>query len=232
MSRFSDHPKSDEARQVRQIVGEINQAFLGLTNEYLRGVHTALRTAAGEATRGGAIVRTYRGRTDGVDAGNRTITCRIGSQALDRYRTVIAPDGIELGDYGRNPVILWEHGQDPTRGALPVGKCTSIGCVVGPNGPELIAAAQFFDDDEFEKRLWKRYQDRSMSAWSVNIIPIKEHCGPPTREEIRRRPELADCECMFRRSILGEFSCVAVGGNQEALTLDDARSFARLAFAS
>ena len=38
------------------------------------------------------------------------------------------------------------------------------------------------------------------------------------------RPELADCYMMYRSSDLGEYSAVAVGGNQECLTLTEARS--------
>ena len=180
---------------------------------------------------GSTIVRAYEARADRVDDSRRTIRARIGSACVDRYRTVIDPMGIQLGDYGRNPVVLWEHGRDPARGSMPIGKCTHIGAVVGPNGPEMVAEVSFFRDDEFAETLWRRYRDGDMRAWSVNVVPYPADCSPPTRSEVKARPELAECEMMYRRSGLAEFSAVSVGGNAEALTLDGGRSFGRLAFA-
>lgn len=207
--------RAERLGAIRDMFGDATEVFTGLGLDY----HKMIRAAIGQTTGVGSIIRAYRSRTDGIDVDARTVTCRIGSAALDRYRTVIDPQGIELRDYARNSVVLWEHGRDPARGAMPIGKCVSIGCVIGPDGPELIAKARFFEDDEFSKRLWARYCNRDMSAWSVNVVPTEEHCSPPTRDEIRRRPELASCLMMYRRSVLAEFSAVAVGGNQEALTL-------------
>ena len=51
----------------------------------------------------------------------------------------------------------------------------------------------------------------------MNIVPTEQ--SPPTREEIRARPELADCELIYRKWDLAEYSAVAVPGNADALTM-------------
>jgi hypothetical protein len=173
------------------------------------------------------IVRAYVARVEDVNPRERTMVAKINTGSLDRYRTVIDPRGIDRTNYTRNPVVLWEHGQDPARGAMPIGRNSSIRPAIGPDGPELIAKTQFFEKgkkgDDFTERLWECYRDGDMRAWSVNIIPSPEGCSSPTKDEIRERPELADCWMMYRRSDLAEYSAVAVGGNAEALTCDEAR---------
>jgi hypothetical protein len=208
----------------RETVGQLRQLMAEATADVLIWSDTFKRMCRESVARmaypsGSSVCRAYRSKGTSVEASSRTITCRVGSAALDRYNTVIDPEGVELRDFGRNPVVLWEHGRDPQRGAMPVGTCTSIGVVVGPDGPELIARARFFEGDEFAERLYQRYLRREMAAWSVNVVPKMEFCSPPTREEIRRRPELASCEMMFRKTSLCEFSAVSVPGNQEALSL-------------
>ena len=92
-----------------------------------------------------------------------------------------------------------------------------------PAGRELLAEARFFTD-EFADRLYRMYRDGDLRAWSVRIVPDMQAYSPPTRSEIRARPELADVDCCYRKSDLCEFSAVAVPGNQECLTVSEARS--------
>lgn len=178
------------------------------------------------------VCRAIEARVDDVDVKKRTITARINTPSVDRYRTCILASGMDLDAYRRNPIMMWEHGLCPTRGAMPVGRGDKIWQAIGPNGPELLAQPRWFarsdgKGDEFTERLFALYRSGDLKAFSVRVIP-RAGCGPPTAKEIRARPELADCECMYRSTELAEFSCVAVGGNAECLTLDEARSVLRL----
>lgn len=181
------------------------------------------------------IIRAYRARVDDVNRRERSIVAKINTSCVDYYRTVIDPRGIDLGDdrsgYRGNPVVLWEHGRDPARGSLPVGRNGWVRPAVGPNGPELVAKTGFYEKgkkgDEFTEKLFEMYADEDMRGFSVNVVPDESRSSPPTHDEIRERPELKDCVMMYRGGRLAEYSAVAVPGNPEALTVDEARSVLR-----
>ena len=174
------------------------------------------------------ITRAYLARVDDVIAKERSVVAKINTAALDRFRTTIDPKGVDLSNYNQNRVVLWEHGQDPARGAMPVGRNGWIRPAIGPDGPELIAKTHFHSKesgkgDDFTERLFECYRSGDLKGFSVRVNP-KDNCSPPTAEEIRSRPELADCYMCYRSTDLCEYSAVAVPGNQECLSLSEARS--------
>ena len=174
------------------------------------------------------IVRAYLARVEDVNPKKRTVVGKINTAALDHYGTVIVPRGIELEGYRKNPVVLWSHGMDPARGELPVGRANWVRPAIGPDGPELIAETEFRSDDEFSGTLFEMYREGLLRAFSVRVVPKAGGYGPPKPEEIRERPELADCWMMYRSTRLAEYSCVAVPGNPECLAAEHARSVVAL----
>jgi hypothetical protein len=167
------------------------------------------------------LIRAYEAMVDDVSVQERMVMSRINTGAVDRYKTVIDPMGIDLKAYRSNPVVLWEHGKDPQRGSLPIGKCLGISCVKAKHG-SIIARTQF-GKDEYSQTLFDMYRNESLRGWSINVLPDKAKCSPPTRSELKERPELEECEMMYRSSELAEYSAVAVPGNAETLTLMEQR---------
>ncbi len=104
-----------------------------------------------------SIVRAYLAHVEDVNHRERSVVAKINTSSVDRYRTVIDPRGIALSNYRANPVVLWEHGHDAARGAMPVGRNEWIRPAIGPDGPELIAKtlihAKGAKGDEFTDRL-------------------------------------------------------------------------------
>jgi hypothetical protein len=170
------------------------------------------------------IIRSYTTELDHVDESKRTIGARINVRSIDRYRSVIEPDGGDFADFLRNPVVLLEHGLDPTRGMEPIGTSTMVKAYKGPRGPEIRAITRFHRDDEKAERLFRKYASGEMKGWSIHAQPVREACGRPTRDELRTWPALKDCDVMYRKWKLLEYSAVAVPGNSETLTLEEARS--------
>jgi hypothetical protein len=162
------------------------------------------------------LLRSYEALIDDVVPGERSVVAKINTAAVDRYRTVIDPMGADLESYRKNPVVLWEHGTDVARGALPVGR----NVWVKPRKAEKdLIAKTVFNDDEFSRSLFELYKSGCLRSFSVRALAGRENCSPPTPAEIRARPELAECEWMYRSWELLEYSSVAVPGNQEALAL-------------
>ena len=162
------------------------------------------------------ITRDYAATIEDVSTQERMVTARINTGSIDRFRTVIDPAGGDLTKY--NKVVLWEHGKDPQRGSLPIGKNTWIKRV----GGEIRARTQFGKDD-YSQCLFDMYKDGMLNGWSVNVLPTAGSYGPPTKEERRQRPELERCDTVYRQWELAEYSAVAVPGNSDALTLLESR---------
>jgi hypothetical protein len=168
------------------------------------------------AQAGGLVVRAYEAMIDDVKPGERSVVAKINTNAVDRYRTVIDPMGVKLDAYRKNPVVLWEHGLDPVRGRVPIGR--NIWIKPRKQEGDIIAKTQY-RDDEFSRMIFEMYRDGSLRGFSIGAQDDPSACSPPTAAEVRARPELAECQRIYRSVHLCEYSSVAVGGNPEALAL-------------
>jgi len=171
------------------------------------------------------VTRAFTAQVDDVNASERSIVAKISTGAVDRYNTVFDVRGFSLGSYNQNRVVLFEHGRDPMRGSLPIGKNLWIKAAGMGADAKLIAKTQFKKDD-FSQQLYEAYRDGEMRGWSISAIP--SDYGPPTKEEIRSRPELADVTNIFRSVDLCEYSAVSVPGNPDCLTTEELRSASRV----
>ncbi len=143
-----------------------------------------------------------------VDRAERTIVATVNTGAVDRYRTVIVPEGGRFENYRRNPVVLYNH--DGAR--FPVGKNLWIKA----DKRRILAKTKFLPAgrDELADKVFDLYEAGFLHAWSISFDPID--AGAPTADEIRRRPELAACKQVFRAWDLLEYSCVTIPANPEA----------------
>ncbi len=165
------------------------------------------------------ITRAYEAQVDDVSVTARTITAIINTAAIDRYKTVIDPAGVDIASYQSNPVVLWEHGKDPTRGRVPIGRNLWI----NRRGGKLVAKTEFAKDD-YSQSLFDLYREGFLRGWSIFALPDPKRASRPTKEELRARPELAECEKIYRACQLGEYSGVSIPGNPETLTILAERS--------
>jgi len=174
------------------------------------------------------ITRDFSAMVEDVSTQERMITARINTASIDRFHTVIDPKGIDFTAYKRNPCVLWEHGKDPTRGSLPIGQNKWLKNV----GTEIRARTQFGKDD-YSQALFEMYRDGLLRGWSVRVLPAPGTFGPPTKDEIKARPELSrewkdedghwQCIKIYRKGELAEYSAVAITGNAECLSLLESR---------
>lgn len=167
------------------------------------------------------LSRSYVGEVTETIPGERAVIARVGTGDLDRYQTVIDPAGLDLRAYRANPVVLWEHGRDPARGSMPIGRNKWIKTRRSGNG-DLLARTEFANNEDGQA-FYEAYRDGLLSGWSVSVLPDPDRCSPPTKAELRARPDLAKCQMMYRAGELMEYSAVAVPGNAQALTMLEAR---------
>ena len=162
------------------------------------------------------ITRSYDARIDDVSRDDMSLVAKINTSAIDRFQTVIDPKGGRFANYMRNRVVLWEHGKDPRIGTDPIGRCLWMRHNGGERPTEIRAKTQFLKTDHGRSR-WELYRDGVLNAFSVNILPDHQSSGPPTKEELRSRPELVNCHTIYRTWDLAEYSGTSIPGNADAL---------------
>jgi hypothetical protein len=181
-----------------------------------RGRQETLMAVTGIGIPLGEFTRDISAPVEEVEIRPRAIVCRVGSNELDRYLTVVQPSGIDYAAFNRSGgIVLWQHGKE-ARGSLPVGKSTVR---YRPPPDDDLVGRVVFRDDAFSRELFALYADSSLTGWSLRALPHPQHCGPPSYEEIRQRPDLQRCNTIYRSAEMVELSAVAIPGCRSAVTL-------------
>lgn len=131
-------------------------------------VIAALEAQEGEEDRGGWVGDTYyRGFTADTRQQEQedTVTFQINNDQLDRHGTIIEPGGGDLANFKRNPVVLWDHGMDPTRGSLPIGRAVNV----FERGNSLFAEIQFDTDDDFASKVLRQVKEGITNGTSIGF---------------------------------------------------------------
>lgn len=134
--------------------------------------------------------------------GDRKIDFVISTDTVDRMGDTIAVDGWQLGNYRKNPVVLWAHDSS----AMPVGKASNIRVEDG----KLKATAEFMaaDISAFADSVFRALKGGFLKAVSVGFMPTKYAFS----EEDGRTWGID-----FLEQELLEFSVCPVPANPEAL---------------
>ena len=128
--------------------------------------------------------------------GERAVVAVVNTDAIDRFKTVIDPAGMDRTGFLKNPVVLWEHGKD-----REAGVCRSVAASgSSPARPSaIILAKTVFGEDDFSDSIFRLYQDGTLKGFSIDGLPDAAKCSPPSAEEVRKRPDLVDCRMVYRR---------------------------------
>lgn len=132
-----------------------------------------------------------------TDAKGDEPTIVISTIALDRDRDEVVPEGGDLRDYLRNPVVLYGHATD----RLPVGKTTSLEVVPGRG---IRARWRWLEGDAFADRVRNAFNQGVLRAASIGFLPV---VGEPNGKGGKR----------FTQWHLIEWSLVATPANPGAV---------------
>lgn len=125
----------------------------------------------------------------------------ISTGQVDRYNTTLAPDGWDLKQFRKNPVVLWAH----MRGELPIANSAREFV----EGSKLKAELDWVPADlnPWAGIVKRFYDEEYLHGWSVGFIPTKiENPDAPISETLH-----------FLEQELVEFSAVPVPANPGAL---------------
>lgn len=117
------------------------------------------------------------------------------TSAVDRQGDVVDQKGWELGNFMKNPVLVWAHDYSQ----LPIGKVVSAQVVKGKLVADFVFASQ--EMNPFAQQVKSLYMEGFLNASSVGFIPLERQGNTITKAELL------------------ELSLVPVPANQEALRL-------------
>ena len=130
---------------------------------------------------------------------SRTYTATISTARVDRMGDSISVTGWKLANYKANPVVLFNHAQDP----LPIGRATKVWSDAGR-----LRATFEFSDDADAQRVRKLVDDGFLFSTSVGFDPIAWKFSSAKGREMG---------IDFMEQELLEFSVVGVPANPDAV---------------
>jgi hypothetical protein len=164
------------------------------------------------------LIKYYEAAIQEGPCGPSEAIALITTARVDRDGEVVVPNGIELGNYRRNPIVQWGHAKGlPHEGdaGLPVGK--NLWIKPSRDGYGLVAKHEFDLGHEFSAGICGKIKRGFLSCYSITFQPLEY--GPPTREEIAKNPSWKDAKTIYRKTELIEYSVVAMPANVDAVTL-------------
>lgn len=168
------------------------------------------------------IIRTFDAIVDSVNSDDMSLVARINTSSVDRYKTVIAARGGRFKGWRATGMpVCWEHGKDPRRFTDPIANSRNVWNNGGPLPTEILIQPAFLKDD-FSRQRFEWYRDGVIRGWSVHALPDFNQSGPPTKDELRARPDWSNAHTIYRDWELAEASGTVIPGNVEALTADRA----------
>lgn len=159
------------------------------------------------------LLRSFDAEIENVHEGERSIVARINTNTVDRLRTLIDPLGCDVSHFNKTRSVFWEHGLSTERGTMPIG---SGWAKVRRSERDMIGKTTFARDD-FSQALFDLCKEGHLRSWSIQARKAKS--SPPTAAERRLRPELNECDKIYRSWELAEYSLVSLPGNSDCLTM-------------
>ena len=142
----------------------------------------------------------------------------ISTEAVNSYGTRVLTSGIDLSQYGRNPVLLWMHRRSWEPGAMPIGRMENLRVEDG----KLIGTPVFDGNDPFARQIESKWENGFLRMASAGLVIVETSPDPALAWPGQRRETVT-------RSILEEVSIVDIGANDEALQLWGGEKLLKLA---
>ena len=148
------------------------------------------------------LKKVFNSEIKSIDENEMELTALISTNAIDRYREVVDPSGMDAKHYRKNPVVLWAHNYD----IPPIGKALWV----KREGDGIVSKVKFANTP-MGKDIFQLYKDGFMKAFSIGFVPTEEIAGNPDNPKDPRRT--------YKKWELLEYSAVPVPANPEAVAL-------------
>ncbi|GHT15050.1 hypothetical protein AGMMS4956_14190 [Bacteroidia bacterium] len=135
----------------------------------------------------------------------------ISNSKLNSQGFRVITQGIDITQYQRNPILLWQHNR-PWRGTtdevLPIGKMENLRI----DGDNLIGTPVFDENDDFAKKIKAKFESGFLKMVSAGLDVVESSDDPSVILQGQRRSTVT-------KSKLFEVSIVDIGANDDAIAL-------------
>lgn len=168
--------------------------------------------------------------------GERSMVAWITTDCVDHERDVVVASGVDYKTFflgktadAGNPCVFAVHDY----GRWPLGKCEWIKAKHSGSFNGLYAKTLLDEDPEAEA-VWRKIKSRTLRGISIGFRPPEDmkasEWGPPTREELARRPDWKGAQRVIRRCVLLEYSVCGLPMNPQALVTAISKGTHRLGY--
>jgi hypothetical protein len=135
----------------------------------------------------------------------------ISSSSVNSYKMRVLTSGLDIAQYQRNPILLWQHNR-PWRGTtdevLPIGRMESVRV----EGDNLMGTPVFDEGDDFAKKIKAKWEAGFLKMASVGIEILETSSDASLMLPGQLRPTVTKAK-------VREVSIVDIGANDDALAL-------------
>ncbi len=148
------------------------------------------------------LKKVFSSEIKSIDEKEMELTAFISTNAVDRYKEVVDPEGMDAKNFKKNPVVLWAHDYSTP----PIGKALWV----KKEGNGIVSKVKFANT-KMGQEIFQLYRDGFMKTFSIGFVPIETEEGDRDNPKSPRRT--------YKKWELLEYSAVPVPANPEALAL-------------
>lgn len=146
------------------------------------------------------------------EPGERASVDIVTTDSVDKDAEVVLPGGIDLESYRKNSIVLFDHDR-----AKPIGKSLWIKSTNnGMKSKTLYASRpEDYQGDFLPDLVFALVQQDILKGRSIGFLPVE--IDAPTQAQKEARPDWERANAIISKSVLFEYSVVAVPCNEDAL---------------
>lgn len=137
----------------------------------------------------------------------------VSTSALNCYGYRVLTSGVDLTQYLKNPVLFWMHKRDTSGNMydklLPLGRAVDV----RKEGDQITCGLSFSESNAFAMKVYEMYEDGTLNMLSLGAEPLQLSTAITDQVPGQTGPTVILCKAV-------EFSCVDIGGNDEALAVE------------
>lgn len=160
---------------------------------------------------GEMIKKYFTGETKEINEEEKTDIGLVSTITIDRDGDVLLPEGCDLTNYKKNPVVQWAH----EYWELPIGKALWV-----KTTDEGVLSKTKYANTEFANDVWELKKGGFLNAYSVGFMPLETITDEREIETIKTEKGInGDVRQIISKWELLEYSICPIPCNPDALTL-------------